>query len=168
MTIGSGIKSLRLCAPWMANAAPQLSHLRPVSSASFLQIPKTAPENSPRTNQVGLDGAWERRINRGGIAIDMTVDLHGETLATAHARLNASLARAVRDGARAILLITGRPPKAPSRGGQGGRGVIRASILDWLAASPYRGHIAAIRNAHPRHGGEGALYLIMRRPRPKS
>ncbi len=113
----------------------------------------------------GLDANWEKRINRGQIAPEMTVDLHGETLATAHARLNASLARAIHGGVRTILLITGRPPTSGARAVTGGRGVIRASILDWIASSSHRSHIAAIRNAHPRHGGNGALYIIMRRAR---
>ncbi|WP_367947133.1 Smr/MutS family protein [Sphingopyxis sp. BSNA05] len=52
--------------------------------------------------------------------------------------------------------------RAPSRGG---RGAIRAAIADWLAASRHASHIATVRRAHPRHGGAGALYIILRRRR---
>ena len=43
--------------------------------------------------------------------------------------------------------------------------VVRAAVGDWLAASPHASHIAAVRNAHPRHGGAGAIYLILKRGR---
>jgi DNA-nicking Smr family endonuclease len=73
-----------------------------------------------------------------------------------------ALERAVADGIRMLLVITGKPPRdpVPHR-----RGLIRAAIGDWLASSRHAGRIAAIRNAHPRHGGSGALYIILRRAR---
>jgi DNA-nicking Smr family endonuclease len=66
-------------------------------------------------------------------------------------------------GARVVLLITGkeRPAEAADRGHR--RGAIRANVLDWLAAGPHGSSIAAIRKAHIRHGGEGALYLVLKR-----
>jgi DNA-nicking Smr family endonuclease len=66
-------------------------------------------------------------------------------------------------GARVVLVIAGkpRPVEAADRGAQ--RGAIRAKLLDWLAAGPHGSDIAAIRKAHRRHGGEGALYLILKR-----
>lgn len=115
--------------------------------------------------QNSLDGSWDKRLRLGQIIPDYTIDLHGETLASAHARLNRSLAAAIRNEARIILLITGRPPRENPRLPPTSRGVIRASVGDWLNASPYAANIAAIRNAHPRHGGAGALYLILRRAR---
>jgi DNA-nicking Smr family endonuclease len=112
-----------------------------------------------------LDGSWDKRIVKGALEPDFTIDLHGETLASAHARLNRSLSAAIRTGARVILLITGKAAPDNPRLPPTTRGVIRASVKDWLAASPHAGHIAAVRNAHPRHGGAGALYLILRRER---
>ena len=109
-----------------------------------------------------LDGGWDRRIRRGIVQPERTIDLHGHTLASAHAALDHGIDRAIADDVRVILLITGRAPKgeAPHR-----RGLIRAAIGDWLAASRHAPRIAAVRNAHPRHGGAGALYLILRRTR---
>jgi DNA-nicking Smr family endonuclease len=68
-------------------------------------------------------------------------------------------------GARVILLITGkpRPVEAADRGSK--RGAIRAKVLDWLAASSHGPAIASIRAAHIRHGGEGALYVVLKRAR---
>jgi len=110
-----------------------------------------------------LDGGWDRRLRRGLISPERTIDLHGHTLASAHAALDSALDRAIADDVRTILLITGKPPREgapPPR-----RGAIRASIGDWLAGSRHASRIAAIRNAHPRHGGLGALYVILRRRR---
>jgi len=108
-----------------------------------------------------LDGGWDRRLRRGLIAPERSIDLHGHTLASAYAALEAALAQAVADEVRLLLVITGRPPRA----GSDGRGRIRAAIGDWLAGSSQAGRIAAVRSAHPRHGGAGALYLILRRRR---
>lgn len=123
--------------------------------------PEPAP--SPRTPSGGntLDGSWDRKIGRGRIEPDFAVDLHGHTLSSAYQLLDTHLARGIADGARVMLLITGKPP----REGRHGRGAIRAAVGDWLAASRHASHIAAVRNAHPRHGGTGALYVILRRPR---
>lgn len=108
-----------------------------------------------------LDGGWDRRIQRGAIQPDRTIDLHGHTLATAHSALEHALARAISDEVRVLLVVTGKPP----RGDAQRRGLIRANIGNWLAGSAYAGRIAAVRNAHPRHGGAGALYLVLRRKR---
>jgi DNA-nicking Smr family endonuclease len=121
----------------------------------------------PRATQNAntLDANWDKRLNNGAVSPDYTIDLHGETLASAHVHLNRSLAAAIRSDARVVLLITGRPAKDNPRLPPTSRGVIRASVGDWLAASPYAARIAAVRGAHPRHGGAGALYLILRRAR---
>ncbi|MEO6387124.1 MAG: Smr/MutS family protein [Croceibacterium sp.] len=114
---------------------------------------------------MGLDSGWERKLGRAAIAPDFTLDLHGHTLDQAHARLDAGLGQARAMEARLVLLITGksRPVDAADRGTQ--RGAIRAKVLDWLAAGPHASQIAAIRNAHRRHGGEGALYIVLKRRR---
>jgi DNA-nicking Smr family endonuclease len=111
-----------------------------------------------------LDASWDRRLARGAVQPDAFLDLHGHNLDTAWRLLDERLEAAIGRGDRLFLLVTG---KAPSAGRQGsGRGAIRAAIGDWLAASRHAGEIAAVRNAHPRHGGAGALYIILRRPRP--
>ena len=111
----------------------------------------------------GLDSHWERRLRHA--APDFTLDLHGLTLDAAHRRLDAALAQAGAMGARLVLVIAGKPrtAEAADRGQQ--RGAIRAKLLDWLAAGPHAAGIAAIRPAPRRHGGEGALLLVLRRPR---
>lgn len=110
-----------------------------------------------------LDASWDRRLGRGLVAPDSVLDLHGHNLATAYDLLDRRLDEAIRSEARLLLLVTGKPPGA---GGSAKRGAIRAAVGDWLHASRHAGRIAAVRNAHPRHGGAGALYIVLRRPRP--
>lgn len=126
---------------------------------------KPLPPAPPRPNANTLDGGWDKRLTKGNVAPDRTIDLHGHNLHGAHALLDHALGDAIRQGARLILLITGRPARDNPRLPPTTRGVIRASVTDWIAAGPWGSHIAAIRPAHPRHGGNGALYLVIRRAR---
>ncbi|HWK40418.1 MAG TPA: Smr/MutS family protein [Croceibacterium sp.] len=122
---------------------------------------KTPPLSQDR----GLDSSWDRKLANASIAPDFTLDLHGHNLEQAHVRLDAGLGQAMAMGARLVLLITGkpRPAEAADRGDR--RGAIRAKVLDWLAAGPHASGIAAIRKAHRRHGGDGALYIVLKRRR---
>lgn len=121
-----------------------------------VHVPTAARPHDQRT----LDGGWDRRLGRGIVAPDSSIDLHGHTLDRAYARIDFGLESAIRRGDRVILLVTGKPR---TDGERGGRGAIRAVVTDWLAASRHSGSIAAVRPAHPRHGGAGALYIILRR-----
>ncbi len=126
-------------------------------------VPPVIPKRpGPPANT--LDGGWDKRLSRGAISPDRTIDLHGHTLAAAHAALDHGIADAIASGDRVILLVTGKPPRPESERPHA-RGAIRAAIGDWLAGSRHADRIAAIRGAHPRHGGTGALYVILRRPR---
>ena len=146
-----------------AHAQPLPKMPRPVVRAA------PAPEDLPPARLAAarpvadtLDGGWDRRLRRGVVSPERTIDLHGHSLSSAHAVLDHALERAVSDHVRVLLVVTGKPPRDP-RPHQ--RGLIRASIGDWLAASRHVRNIAAVRNAHPRHGGNGALYVILRRAR---
>ncbi|MGV3456128.1 Smr/MutS family protein [Sphingomonas sp.] len=121
-----------------------------------------APPPPPKPPRDTLDGGWDRRLSRGLVAPESSIDLHGHTLASAHALLDQGLARAIARGDRVLLLITGKPPRPESERPHA-RGAIRAAVGDWLAASRHADAIAAVRPAHPRHGGQGALYIILRR-----
>ncbi len=107
-----------------------------------------------------LDGSWDRKLKSGSVQPDRILDLHGMDLDTAWIAIDRSLDSAIARGDRIVLLITGhhRPGEPPVQ-----RGRIRAAVHDWLAASRHCANIAAVRGAHPRHGGGGSLYLILRR-----
>jgi DNA-nicking Smr family endonuclease len=113
----------------------------------------------------GLDGGWDHRLAKGTVAPDFTLDLHGATLDQAHARLDHGLTLALAQGARVVLLVTGRarPVESADRGDR--RGAIRAKFMDWLAHGSHASRIAAVRPAHPRHGGGGAVYIVLKRGR---
>jgi DNA-nicking Smr family endonuclease len=127
--------------------------------------PPSAPPRAPARASQDLDSHWDRRFRSGSIEPDFTLDLHGHTLDQAHDRLIDGIAQARAMGARVVLLIAGksRPVSAADRGSR--RGAIRANVLDWLAASSHGSAIASIRKAHIRHGGEGALYVVLKRGR---
>lgn len=125
------------------------------------------PRPAPRPLEShGLDSSWDRKLARGAIAPDVTIDLHGLGLDAAHGRLNGGIAQALAMGARVMLLIAGKPRPRDERDARGNqRGVIRAKLLDWLAHSPHADRIAAVRPAQPRHGGAGAVYIVFRKAR---
>ena len=116
-------------------------------------------EHKPPNN---LDGHWDRRIDKGGIVPDISVDLHGSGLAGAYERLDGALEQAIAQQMKVVLLVTGKPRTHERATGEG-RGAIASVVRDWLAASRHSGSIAAVRGAHPRHGGTGALYIVLKR-----
>lgn len=141
-----------------------------------IKRPRKAPVSAPKASlrpsvpaqpasQSGLDSHWERRFKGGGVQPDVTLDLHDHSLDAAYHRLMSGLDQARAMDARVVLLITGRPRPVDPADRATRRGAIRAKVLDWIAASRHEGAIAAVRKAHQRHGGEGALYLVMKRKR---
>lgn len=136
----------------------------PVANRPQSTIRPAKPVPPRATSANTLDGGWDRRLSSGRITPDVTIDLHGYTLASAHALLERSLGEAIAHGDRVMLVITGNPPNARTHGDRP-RGLIRQQMPLWIASSSYRDAIAAVRGAHPRHGGRGALYLILRRQR---
>ena len=147
--------------PGKRRAAP------PPGKAPVAAKPPPIPPEPPRPlDRNGLDNSWERKLARGVLQPDFTLDLHGATLDAAYSRLDHGLALALAQGARVVLLITGRPRPGDGQAGRGERrGAIRANFVDWLTAGTHASRIAAIRPAHPRHGGSGAVYIVLRRPR---
>ncbi|MEO5707098.1 MAG: Smr/MutS family protein [Alteraurantiacibacter sp.] len=141
-------------------AAKKVKGRVPPVRAAVQPAPPAAPSLADNR---GLDSHWERRLARTGTAPDFTLDLHGCNLAQAHARLDHGLLQAKAMGARLVLLITGKPRPVSAADRAETRGAIRAKVLDWLAAGPHASDIAAVRPAARRHGGEGALYLVLRR-----
>lgn len=111
----------------------------------------------------GLDSHWDRRVKAGRLEPELTLDLHGHTLDTAFDRIMAGLDQARMMGARVVLVVAGRERPVDPADRMQRRGAIRAKLLDWLAASRHADAITAVRRAHIRHGGEGALYVILKR-----
>jgi DNA-nicking Smr family endonuclease len=104
-----------------------------------------------------VDANLHRRLARGRETLAARIDLHGMTQDAARAALAGFIRRSVDDGWRAVLVITGK--------GVSGDGVLRRRVPDWLAEAPIREHVAGVSEAHRRHGGEGALYVALKRKR---
>lgn len=118
------------------------------------------PKPKPPPAVGGFDRKTITRLSRGSVAIDARIDLHGMTQEAAHRRLLRFLESARADGARIVLVITGKgAPDAVD----GGRGILRRAVPDWLRSPSFRSHVSGYENAGRRHGGEGALYVRLRR-----
>ena len=161
-------KKLQNAAPTKGGKAvePIAPPVRRTAPASARKVVRAAvPATKPQAKPSGLDSHWERRLSRQSTEPDFSLDLHGHTLDQAYRRLDAGLTQAKAMNARLVLVVTGksRPVDAADRGQK--RGAIRAKVLDWLAAGQHASDIAAVRNAHRRHGGDGAIYLVLKRRR---
>jgi DNA-nicking Smr family endonuclease len=149
-------------------ATPPVAAVEPPAKVKGRVPPaRPAPVKPPAPRAPTLDGSWDRRLSRGLVSPESSIDLHGHTLSSAHGLLDQGLERAIARGDRVLLLITGKPPRPESERPHA-RGAIRAAVGDWIAASRHAERIAAVRNAHPRHGGQGALYIVLRRDRTGS
>lgn len=137
------------------------ARIAPLVRARAVTVLPPPPRAKPGTT---LDGSWDKKLATGIISPDSAIDLHGHSLQSAHAVLDSGLDRAIANGERVLLLITGKPPRPESERPHA-RGRIRDAVGDWLTASRHAANIAAVRAAHPRHGGAGALYIVLRRPR---
>ena len=131
----------------------------------FVKPPKSVPpapapsRQGPGRTAQGSPDALEprrhRRIARERDPIEATLDLHGFGRFEAHDQVTAFLTSCQSRGLRAVLLITGQ--------GRRGGGVIRASIHEWLQSPGLRGVVSGFASAHRRHGGDGAIYVTLKR-----
>ena len=101
-----------------------------------------------------------QKLARGNAAIDARIDLHGMTQAEAHGALRKLLHRAQASGAKFVLVITGKGAPSASRGD---RGVLRRQVPMWLALPEFRRYVLGFDVADTSHGGEGALYVRLRK-----
>lgn len=140
-----------------ARAAP-----KPVASP---KPPAPAPIIAPsRTEPPPLApiGRRERsHLSRGRKEIDARLDLHGMTQTRAHRALFGFLQRAHHDGMTFVLIITGKG----KMGSESERGVLRRQVPLWLSLPEFRALVVGFEEAHIGHGGEGALYVRVRRSR---
>lgn len=147
----------------------------PLLGDASLQKPQVLKRSSPPApHDAGtLDGGLQRKLRRGRIEPDAKIDLHGLNQAEAHQRLRSSLPNLRFQGVRCLLVVTGKGSATtlarhtlhgnaishtPER-----RGILRDSLPRWLSEAEFRPHVAAVRPAHPRHGGGGAFYVWLRR-----
>jgi len=135
-------------------AGPKAAGLRtrPTPSAGEKAPPPLAP----------LGRRMRTRVARGKETIDGRLDLHGLTQSQAHAKLLQFLRTASAREARLVLVITGKGARGDSE-----RGVLKRQVPQWLGLPEFRALVIGFEDAHMAHGGEGALYIRVRRARQK-
>lgn len=119
---------------------------KPLITVSAAVLPTQSPDRRTAT-----------KLKRGQIAIEAKLDLHGMTQGEAHEELRRFIAGSREAGRRCVLVVTG----VGARGG----GVLRRSVPRWLAEPSLREAVLNVASAEQRHGGQGALYVLLRKKR---
>ncbi len=132
-------------------------HPRP-QPAPEIHRPVAPPQHMTLAAQHPIEPNRARRIVLGREPIGARLDLHGLDQDQARAALEAFVVQAQVRGFRAVLVITGQ--------GRTGDGVLRRRAPEWLAGPRLRGIVAGVSVADRRHGGEGALYVALKRRPP--
>jgi DNA-nicking Smr family endonuclease len=142
-----------------APAAEALVAAKPVAPPKPLPLSKISRE-PPAAPPLAPLGRRERsQLSRGRKEIDARLDLHGMTQTRAHRALSGFLQRAHREGLTFVLIITGKG----KMGAETERGVLRRQVPQWLNLPEFRALVVGFEEAHIGHGGEGALYVRIRR-----
>jgi DNA-nicking Smr family endonuclease len=155
----------RLDEPAPANAEPvRKAPLR--KAAMPAPAPHPVAAATPKAPPLApLDKRMRTRLARGSVEIDSRIDLHGLTQQQAHERLARFIAAAQARGDRLVLVVTGKGKRQQDEPFAPERGILRRSVPHWLAAPDLRRAVVGFEEAHPVHGGVGALYVRIRRPR---
>lgn len=123
--------------------------------------------STPAELTPGMAGNLDRRtllrLRRGLIPPETQIDLHSHTQEQAHTLLRTFLSASQSAGRRCVLVITGK-----GFGPAGAVGILKSRVPQWLNEQPNRGRILAFCYARPSHGGEGALYVLLKRVRDAS
>ena len=149
--------------PLPADPAPSTAPGKTKLKPSRAPARAVAPAARPTASLEVFDRRLKQRLARGTEAIEARVDLHGKTQSEAYAALFSFLRKAQSDGARFVLVITGKGGNAREDGSE--RGVLKRQLPQWLRLPEFRRYVLGFEDAHHRHGGAGALYLRIRRQR---
>jgi DNA-nicking Smr family endonuclease len=151
-------------------AAPA-KRVRPSAAPRPQAVPLAPPP--PRAPELrhdaapGVDRRTAERLRRGALPLEATLDLHGHTQAAARRALDGFIADSAEAGRRCVLVITGKGGRADPDDAfeRATPGVLRSQVPRWLNLPPSRPRILAFAQAQPRHGGAGALYVLLKRRR---
>ena len=140
-------------------AAPSLEHPKemPAMPAARTRGKESPPPPAP------LERRLRQRLAKDDALIERRLDLHGLSQREAHDALVHFLRTAQTQGARVVLVVTGKGRRATDPFGE--RGVLRRLVPQWLHAPELRRLVLGFEAAHVGHGGEGALYVRLRRAR---
>ena len=146
------------------DAAPAPDPIQPfrVGANAATRIPDRPVAPAP----IRMDRKTFTRMSKGRLDPDARIDLHGMTAARAQTALSAFLLSAFSRGDRLVLVITGkgRPRRSPGPMPDEER-VLKREVPHWLTMPPLSAVVLDVATAHRRHGGSGAYYVYLRRPR---
>jgi DNA-nicking Smr family endonuclease len=158
-------KTNSIASPSEENRQDQIQQVTPAARAAPLSSKRREPPPAVKSPPLApLDRRAKQRVARGRDAIDARIDLHGMTQRQAHAALLRFLREAQGEDAKMVLVVTGKGggTAAPDRAE---RGVLRRQVPLWLELPEFRHLVVGFSEAHVSHGGQGALYLRLRRAR---
>ena len=173
------------------SVARQAVRMRPAQNVPDTQIEEPQPNKTERTQlprfrvgektvsapaalnaqtsqkaSIHMDAGAFSKLKRGKLSPERRIDLHGLTLAQAHPVLIRFVMDAHSDGKRLVLVITGKGDRKDPKGPfEVQRGVLRRQVPMWLQAPPLGGVVLQVVSSHQKHGGDGALYVYLRRRR---
>jgi DNA-nicking Smr family endonuclease len=132
-------------------------------------LTRKQPESKSRFTPGGLNGRTAERLKRGEIEPQARLDLHGMTETAAHTTLIAFIRSAWTRGLRLVIVVTGKGAREPAPDApfsmDSRRGILRHLAPRWLSEPDIAGLVADVRPAHRSHGGDGALYVYLRKNR---
>ena len=138
---------------------------KPAAPAAPLPKPKpptpTKPHELTHGLSHGIDRRQAERFRKGKLPIDGKIDLHGRTQQDAHDDLLAFIRGAHSAGKRTVLVVTGKGMTTSKTG------ILRQAVPRWLNEPAFRHLVLAFDYAEPQDGGEGALYVLLKRVREK-
>ena len=149
-------------------AAPVAKAKPPQGPRPTQPAPKPAPKPSHVPRAAPLDRQTSRQLDKGRLEVEARLDLHGMRRRDAHAQLRRFLKTAQARGLKHVLVITGKgADQAASKSfyEEDERGVLRNAVPDWLAEPEFAALVVSFSPAPRRLGGEGALYVRLRRIR---
>lgn len=134
------------------------------SANSTKLIPSISEEL--KQSPVLMDRKAYGKMRAGKLSPEARIDLHGLTLDRAHPRLNGFIMDAYSSGKRLVLVITGKGKSKDDGGPIPMRlGVLRHQVPIWLSQGALRPIVLQVTPAAQKHGGMGAYYVYLRRPR---
>lgn len=161
MSVASQNQTLELNEPILKTAKPKKARTTPTQPAP-IKFKPAAPSMS-HGDTPGMDRRTTQKLKRGKLDIEGTLDLHGYTQTKAHQALSRFLQTGYETGRRTVLIITGKGDRL------GGRpGILKEAVPGWFNETPMRQWVAGFSYAAPKDGGNGALYVRIKRRRDKS
>lgn len=162
MSVASQNQTLEMNEPIRKTASKPKKTRTPPTQQAPMQFKPSVPSMS-HGDTSGMDRRTSQKLKRGKLDIEGILDLHGYTQTKAHQALSRFLQTGYETGRRTVLIITGKGDRL------GGRpGILKEAVPGWFNETPMRQWVAGFSYAAPKDGGNGALYVRIKRRRDKS